>query len=77
MMDSIADYTETVEKNKSEPDSYGNAVRNVTHSWTYDCSSSHGGMEVEEDIAGETFGDIQEIRDIHVQQESANITLHE
>jgi hypothetical protein len=68
---------ETAEKNNSEADSYGNAVRNETHSWTYDCSSSHCGMEVEEDIAEETFDDTQGYRDIHVQEESANITLQE
>jgi hypothetical protein len=68
---------ETAEKNNIEADSYGNAVRNETRSWTYDCSSSHGGMEVEEDIREETFDDTRGNREFYVQQESANITSHE
>ena len=75
--DFIADCTETVEKDNGQADSYGNAVRNETHSWTYDCTSSHGGFEVEEDIAEEAFDDFQANRVIHVQEESANITQQE
>ena len=76
-MCSTADCVETFGKRNSEADSYGNAVRNETHSWPYDCPLSHVGMEVVEDGEEKMFKDINGSRDIRVQEKSANVNEHE
>lgn len=71
----IIDRVETFEKINSEADSYGNAARNESHSWT--CSSTYVSIEEVENRDEFRFKERKGSRDTCLKEKSPNLTLYE